>query len=420
MNISPTLARPTITTASATRAPGALTRLAWSTLAAQSAEQVALAAAPIVAVLALGADAAATGWLQAAQTLPFLLLAIPAGVLVDRASRRGLMASAEALRALSLAAVLALASAGWLSVLVLGLLGFVAAWGTVAYSVAAPALVPALVAPGTLVTANARLELARTTAFVLGPALAGVLAGWADAAPAFAVSVALSACAAAMLARLPEPPRPLRARRRVVHELREGAAFVLGHPLLRPVLVTKTLFGAAFFVLQAVFVHHAVHALGLTARGVGATLALYGAGMVAAALVAPALVRALPFGVVIAAGPVAGLIAGISMAATIWVPSALLAAAAYVLVGAGPVVWIVSTNTLRQTVTPAHLLGRVAALDIAAQGARPIGAAAGAAVASLHGTEACLLLSAVGFLVQAAVIVASPAARLRRQPEPPG
>src|SRR3546814_6471773 len=68
--------------------PAAFRRLAWSNLAAQSAEQVGLAAAPIVAVLALGAGAAETGLLQTAQTLPFLLLAIPAGLLADRRSRR--------------------------------------------------------------------------------------------------------------------------------------------------------------------------------------------------------------------------------------------------------------------------------------------------------------------------------------------
>jgi MFS family permease len=81
--------------------PAAFNRLAWSNLAAQSAEQIGLAAAPLVAVLALGAGTGATGLLQTGQTLPFLLLSIPAGVLADRMSRRRLMAGAEGLRALS-------------------------------------------------------------------------------------------------------------------------------------------------------------------------------------------------------------------------------------------------------------------------------------------------------------------------------
>src|SRR5262245_21532287 len=165
--------------------PSAFTRLAWSNLAAQSAEQIALAAAPIVAVLALGAGAGETGLLQTAQTLPFLLLSIPAGVLADRLSRRTLMVSAEAVRVGSLLAVLALAHLGLLTLPLLALLGVVGAAGTVAYSVAGPSLVPALVPREALAAANGRMELARSVAFAAGPALGGALVGWTGPATAF-------------------------------------------------------------------------------------------------------------------------------------------------------------------------------------------------------------------------------------------
>src|SRR6201994_1308630 len=111
--------------------PSTFNRLAWSNLSAQSAEQIALAAAPIVAVLLLGVGEGQTGLLQTALTLPFVLFAIPAGLLTDRMSRRRLMAGAEALRALALAAILALIAFGWLTLLGLALLGFVAVCGTV-------------------------------------------------------------------------------------------------------------------------------------------------------------------------------------------------------------------------------------------------------------------------------------------------
>jgi len=91
-----------------TTLPSTFNRLAWSNLTAQSAEQIALAAAPIVAVLLLGVGEGQTGLLQTALTLPFVLFAIPAGLLADRASRRLLMAGAEALRTLALLAILAL------------------------------------------------------------------------------------------------------------------------------------------------------------------------------------------------------------------------------------------------------------------------------------------------------------------------
>lgn len=398
----------------------AFQRLAWSNFAAQSAEQIGLAAAPLVAVLALGADAGETGLLQTAQTLPFLLLPLPLGMLADRLPRRSLMAGAEALRTLSLAAILALVALGLLNLKLLALLGFVGACGTVAYSVAAPALVPALVAPDALAASNAKIELARTVAFTAGPALAGALVGWSGTATAFGLAALLSSVAVLLLAGLKEPPRPARSPRHPLLELREGAGFVFRHSLLMPVFLTQVVFNIAFFVLQAIYVPYAVHHLGLSASEVGATLASYGAGMVLGALLAARVTRALPFGTVIAIGPVAGLAAALIMLLTLWVPSLLLAAASFFLIGVGPVLWVISTTTLRQIVTPSALLGRVSAINIVTYGARPIGSALGAVLAGAYGAESCLAIAALAFFMQAALILASPVPRLVRQPEMAG
>ena len=88
-----------------------------------------MAAAPIVAVLVLGAGEGETGLLQTALTLPFVLFAIPAGLMADRMARRRLMAGAEALRAGALLAVLILLLMGALTLPMLAMLGFVAVCG---------------------------------------------------------------------------------------------------------------------------------------------------------------------------------------------------------------------------------------------------------------------------------------------------
>jgi predicted MFS family arabinose efflux permease len=394
--------------------PPALRRLAWSNLAAQSAEQVGLAAAPIMAVLALGAGEGATGLLQTAQTLPFLTLAIPAGLIADRMSRRALMVSAEAVRAGSLAAILVLAALGALTLPLLAALGFIGACGTIAYSVAGPALVPALVPRDALVAANGRIELARTVAFAAGPAVAGALVGWTGGATAFAVAAVLSTSAAFLLAGVSEPPRPPRPPRHPLSELREGLTFVFGHSLLGPVFVTQFVFNTAFFMLQAVFVPYAVHRLGLSSTGIGFTLATYGIGMVSGALAAPRIAALLRFGFVIAIGPLAGLLAAVVMVLTIWTPSVVLASLSFFLMGAGPILWVISTGALRQSVTPQDLLGRVSAINILAWGSRPIGAALGALIGGSLGAEACLIAAAIGFLVQAVVILISPVPKIRK------
>ena len=296
------------------------------------------------------AGAGATGLLQAVMTLPFLPPSFPAGVLADRGSRRGLMALAEALRAL----------------------GFLGAAGTVAYSVAAPALIPALVPRADLARANGRIELARSLAAAAGPALAGLLVA-----------------AVVLLAGLAEPARPALPPRRFRTDIGEGARFVFGHTLLRPILLTAVFFNTAFFVLHGVYVPCAVHDLGLSADAVGVTLACYGIGMVMGALAAPRLLRRLPFGTVIAIGPLCGLAAAIAMALTIWLPGPVLAAISFFLLGSGPLVWTISTTTLRQTVTPEAMISRTSVVLMTATfGARPIGAAIGAAVGAALGAPA--------------------------------
>lgn len=397
--------------------PPTFNRLAWSNLAAQSAEQIALAAAPIVAVLMLGVGEGQTGLLQTALTLPFILFAIPAGLLADRVSRRWLMASAEALRAAALLATLALIWLDLLTLPLLALLGFVAVCGTVAYSVATPALVPSLVSPDLLPAANARIELARTVAFASGPALGGVLVGWAGAAPAFGVAAALSVMAVVLLSGIYEPARQPAPRRHPLQEIKEGVVFVMQHALLRPVFITQFIFNTASFLLLAVFVPYAVRHLGLSATGVGTTLAMYGVGMVVGALLATRVMQRVQFGTVIALGPVTGLVAAIVIALTTYIPSSMLAGLGFFLLGAGPILWVISTATLRQSVTPPRLLGRVSAINILSYGARPVGSALGAIVGGFYSAEVCLYLAAAIFGAQALVILMSPAVSLTRQPD---
>src|SRR5262249_14328268 len=93
-------------------------------------------------------------------------------------------------------------------------------------------------------------------------------------------------------------------------------------------------------------------------------------------------------------------------------------AIAFFLFGFGPILWTINQTTLRQAITPEAMLGRVSALVmIATAGARPLGAALGGVVGAAAGPEACLVLAAIGFVVQAMVIMASPVPRLARLPE---
>lgn len=399
--------------------PRSFTALAGSNLAAQSAEQLSLAAVPLVAVLALGAGPGEIGTLAAVQTLPFLLLSIPLGVLADRVSRRRLMAWAEGLRALSLIALIAMVATGQLSIAGLAILGFAGAVGTVGFSVAAPALVPALVPRELLGRANGRLELARSAAYAGGPALAGALVAWAGASAAFVIAAVLSAAAVALLWGLTEPVRAAAPARHPLLEIKDGAQFVWRQAYLRPMLLTGVAWNISWFVLQAAYVPYAVRALGLGAQAVGVTLAGYGAGMVVGALLASRVVGAMPFGRAIQLGPIVSVLAAAAMVATLVMPTGVLAALSFFLFGVGPIVWTITSTTLRQSITPDRMLGRVSSVFLTVNaGARPVGAALGGLVGAAWGEPACLWLALAGFVLQAWIILASSLNGLRGLPAP--
>ncbi len=392
-------------------------RLGWSTLAAQVAEQLALAAAPIVAVLALAAGAAETSLLQAAQTLPFMLFAIPIGLVIDRAPKRTVMALGEILRATALLCLVALLISGHLNLVMLAGLGFLGAVGTVCFTVAAPALLPLIVGPNELTSANRWLELARSGAFVAGPALGGALVGQLGAPPAYLLAFALSAVSVALLLTIKEPAAEPTPSRPVLADLGEGVSFVFRHPLLRPICLTAVFFNLSWFVMHGVFVAYAISDLAMSASAVGLVLGTYGAGLVVGAALTPILGRVFSTGVLILIGPACGAFGSMLVLSTLWFPQPMLVVVAYFLMGAGPMVWSITTMTLRQAVTPQSMLGRVSAVIVTATtGAAPVGAVVGAGVASTLGVGACLVLASAGFLVQLAIIATSPARRLQHQP----
>ena len=375
---------------------------------AQSAEQLTLAAVPIVAVLLLQAGPGEIGIIAAVQSLPFLLFSIPLGLLADRMSRKRLMLMSEVLRVCALMVLIVAMLLERISVPLLACVGFLAAVGTVGFSVSAPSLVPALVGSQQLAQANGRLELARSMAFAGGPALAGALIAWMGASTSFVLSLMLSLAALGFLRQIQEPIRQAAPDRHPWLELKDGAHFVASSHLLRPILLTSIAWNISWFVLQAIYVPYAIRTLSMGSSEVGLTMACYGVGMIAGSLLASRIVSMMPFGQAILLGPFFSVAAACVMALTHWFPSVLVAGFAYFLFGFGPIIWTITSTTLRQTVTPNPMMGRVTAINIVAgTGARPLGALLGGFVGEMGSDLASLLVVVAGFSVQAILITLS-------------
>ena len=170
-------------------------------------------------------------------------------------------------------------------------------------------------------------------------------------------------------------------------------------------------------MLQAAYVPYAMNDLGLNASGVGITLATYGVGMMVGALLAPRVVAALPLGQAILMGPYFSVLAALTMAMSLYWPQGWLAALSYFFFGVGPIIWTITSTTLRQTVTPRDMIGRVTSINIVVStGARPLGAALGGFVGVSWPVSVSLWMVVLGFGVQAVIISASRVRTLKRLP----
>lgn len=395
----------------------AFNRLFVTAACVQAADQIALAALPLTAVLTLGAGPGLVGALVAAQTAAWLVVSLPAGVIVDRFPKAIVMRAALAI-CLG-AALLASLAAFRSSIVLLAIAAFLAAAGTVIFVLVQIGFVPDLVAPQALPRANARIELARATAAASAPFIAGQLATHVSPAAGYplAALLALGALIAGIGFRLPDS-RSGAARPPVGQAIAEGARFVLGQPLLRAIGLCAIFWNFAFVALIATFVPFALARLGTDAAGAGLALGINGLGMIAAAAVAPAIFRRVSPAVVLLFGPTSSALGAFLLALSPFAGGLPGAALAFGLIGFGPMLWLVMQTSVRQIVTPPALMGRVTAtIQVAIYGIRPIGALAGGFVGQVFGLDAAMAMVVLAFTASALVSLASPLARLSAMPE---
>ncbi len=407
-----------MTDTTATRSPTAFSRLFATAGLVQTADQIALAALPVTAILVMGAGPGLVGALVAAQTAAWLLVSLPAGVVVDRLSKRRVLLTALALSLLG--ATGAVAAAALQNPVLLGIAAFLAAAGTVTFVLVQIGLMPEIVATANLPRANARIELARALASAAAPFIVGFLATRASPLSGYllAAMLALGALACATRLRVPDTAAAT-AKPPVLQAIAEGARFVVAYPLLRAIGLCAVFWNFAFVALLAVFVPFALTRLGTDAAGAGLAQGVNGLGMIAGAAAAPFIFARVQPRAVLLFGPLSSALGAILMALSPRIGGLAMAALAFGLIGFGPMLWLVMQTSVRQIVTPPALMGRVTAtIQVAIYGIRPIGALAGGLVGQYAGLDAAIAMVAVAFAASALVSVASPLARLATMPHP--
>jgi MFS family permease len=377
-------------------------RIWWANAISSTGDGAFVAALPLLAVT-ITSDPRLVSVVTAATYLPWMVLSLPAGAIVDRYDRATLMWRAQLVQAAVVAALAVAVVFRRADIEVLALGGLLLGCAEVIFSNAAQAVLPALVPPELLAKANGSQQISLTIGeSFLGPPVGSLVFAAAAALP-FGLDAASFAASAGLVARLPRiPQEPQQTKIRA--QIAEGLRWLARHRLLRVVAVLLGVYNFANQMGQAVLVLLATQTLHVGVRGYGFLLAAVAVGSVAGGLVCPWLTGRL--------GMLPSLIIGGAIDAAVFVglglaPDPAVAAVMLAGQGFGVTMWNVVTVSLRQQIVPAALLGRVNSVyRMLGWGLMPLGALAGGFVAHAAGLRAPYIVA--GILCGLALLAALP------------
>lgn len=354
------------------------------------ADGIAMVALPWLATL-LTSDPLMIAAVAAAQRLPWLLLALPAGVWTDHADRRLLMVRADLVRVMLMGCIVLMVAAQGPglqdqgAIIALMLVAFLFGSAEVIRDNAAQTILPAIVPHDDLERANGQMWSAeQITGQFIGPPLAGLLISASLAVP-FGVDASAYAISALLVWLIALPPRPAGAAVSFLPALLQGLGWMRRNPLILQLALMLGAINAVFIGGMTVLVLYAQEVLGLSAPEYGLLLTLGAVGGVAGGMLGPAVAQRL------------GMARSLHLALAVFVGTSLLlglsaspvmAGLALFLEAAAGMLWNVVTVSYRQRLIPDALLGRVNSVyRFLGWGAMPLGAmGAGAIVTALTPT----------------------------------
>ncbi|MGH9073282.1 MAG: MFS transporter [Acidimicrobiales bacterium] len=375
----------------------------WATTVSSLGDGVALVALPLLAVF-LTHSALLVSAVVTVQTLPWLLVALPAGAVVDRMSPARAMAAADLARAGVMAALVGLLAAGDLSIGVLYGLAFLLGVFETVYVGGAQSAIPQLVEGDGRSYANGLLIASETAGgHLAGPALGGIVFALGRVIPFAADGASFLASAGlvgSLRRRLPAPPRAQRSSLRA--DMAAGLTFFRRSPLLK--ILAMLTAGLAFFqaMVLAPLVVFALRDLHLSETGYGIFLGMAAVGSIAGSLLAPKVRAHAGTGTILTAAGFLAAAAYLAMSAT---SSPVVADVAFVAEALAVACGSVASITLRQQHIPQALMGRVSNIfRTAIWGSIPVGALLGGVLAGDVGLRSPMIVAGA---LQIALVLAT-------------
>ncbi|MFE4513668.1 MFS transporter [Kitasatospora sp. NPDC056783] len=389
----------------------------WSgSLVSRLGDQVTTVALPLIAVVTLHATAWQVGLITGAGYLAWLLVGLPAGVLVHRLPLRGTQVVTDLVRALAVASVPVAAALGVLGLPQLVAVALLVGLASVVFDVGNSTFLPSIVPKEELTARNSLLSGSSAATELAGPSLGGVLVQLVGGAAAMVLDTVSYLVSAALLRSLPRAERrtgsPAGAGMR--EQIREGWHFVTRHPVIGPCVADATavnFVAGGLMTLTPVFL---ITTLDAPPAAVGALMATGGLGSLIGAALTPRVASRIGSG---------GALRRSALVAALFTFLLPLAGSGWGVVvfavgnagfSAGVVVTTIVTRTHRQTHTPPELLPRVmATVRFVSWGAIPVGALLAGAASTAWGPRTALALLAVCSLAGPAILASSSIRRVR-------
>lgn len=399
--------------------------LFWSgETVSQFGTQVTLLALPLTAVLTLHATATQLGLVRFSEALPYVLCTLVFGAWVDRRRHKPILILANAARGILIAIVPALAILGVLQLSLVALVGFSVGVFTVLFDVTWLAYVPTLIKPDDLIEANGKVSISQSAAEVAGPGLGGLLVQTLTAPLALLGDTFSYAVAVVTLLLIrssePAPPTQVAQQRHLLREIGEGIHVVWADGRLRAITVMSGLWNLLSGIADTAFLLYAVRELALSPGTLGALFAAGSVGGLVGATISTRLGRRGTFGPVLGIAFTCGCVPWVLLPAIAGAHSLEFAAftLAFFVIQLGLGLWGVLVLSLRQAITPLHLLGRVSAsIRMVSYGLGALGPLLSGFLATLLGLRLTLWLAAAGFiLILVITLVATPLPRVRTIP----
>lgn len=363
-------------------------RWLWSSFAASNlADGILLSAGPLL-VASITREPIAIAMAVFAQRLPWLLLGVVAGAIIDRTDRRRLMAAVDAVRAVVLAGLALAVATDSLTLPAIYVVMFLIGVAETFADNAGSTLVAVAVPSAGLGQANARLMGTRVVTNEFGgPPIGAFLFSIGPTVP-FGVNAVAFALAATLVLRV-ELPRGDPARHgdaSLRREIAEGMRWLWSHAAVRTLAMLITAFNITFGAAFSIWVLYALERLGLDAVGFGVLMTASAVGGLVGSAAFGRLEQRVPYATLLRVGLTVETFTHLGLALT---TSPVVAGGVMALFGVHAVIWGSMSTTIRQRAVPAALLGRVTSVYmIGSVGAFALGTLVGGVVAQRWGVLA--------------------------------